>query len=222
MRFLTHSPTTNLACTGAIAAVIFKLVATANGAVLIDDYSLGGSGQVTTSWTTLNNTNASLTPASGTGTMTSTGMPLTSGLYSFSGDYSVTVSQSAGFDIQTVVFQLEAAPNPDLAWPYGGGPLLSINGGDFLIAPGFFGAGESEKRGNFDYTAYVWQWDLSGVSANVTSVGIYTPVGIHSSIVGAQIDAGNAFTGMVSPVPEPSAFALASLAGAGLLVRRRR
>src|SRR5262245_28541177 len=82
-------------------------------AQLLVDYDLPGL-QATTVWNTLNNTNPSLAPTSGTGAIAvqSPGYQASIGFYSFSNHYSLSAAKTdfAGSDIQTVVFQLDWAP----------------------------------------------------------------------------------------------------------------
>ncbi len=214
------------------ALVVLLTASCAPAAILLDDFDLGTANRDNTVWTNLTSSNAgsgsSLAPASGngTGTVGAPGFKASSGLYSFSTDYSVTFDQSSTFDISNVVFQLELAPNPDLAWPLNGGAILSINGGAYEIAADTFLVGRSEERNTFGtdpvtYTSYTWQWDLSESIENIPSVSILTPITVHSSATAASLDTADAFTGYVTPVPEPSAL-LISLTGSVLLLFRRR
>jgi len=198
----------------------------ASAAVLTENFNLGGTSQTTSSWTDLSTFNT-LAPDSGPGTLAISGAFQASyGIYSFASDYNFTTTQGASYDIQNVVLQVELSPNTEFTFPYGAGPLLSINGGQYVIAPDMFKVGASESRNTFGatplvYEDAVWQWNLSGITDTVTSVSILTPVSIHTSTVGVQIDTSNSFNGFVNPVPEPSA-ALLSFLGLGALLRRRR
>lgn len=198
-------------------------------AVLMGDFALGGTQQTTTLWTNLSNTNPTMAPASGTGTLTvaTPGYRAGSGLYSYTGNYSVTATQTASYDIQSVMFQLELAPNTALGWPFNGGPMLSVNGGAYILAPVNYFSGSSEPRYTFgdvplNYTAYGWQWDLSSIPETVTSVSIYSPIGVHSSTTGVRLDVGDVFMGNLNVAPEPGRMMMLSLALTGLAMQRRR
>jgi PEP-CTERM motif len=192
-------------------------------AAVIADITLTG-GQNTTVWTNLKNTNVGLAAASGTGaaTVQAPGYQAGVGLYSFSTSYSCTVTQAASFDMNTVVFQADLAPNPDFPIPFSGGPLLSFNGGSQNIAASYFQIQGSESRitsfGPQTYSGAAWQWDLSGYSEVINSVSIVQPFSVHTAVAGMRIDGGGTFT---SVIPEPSAVGLAGLA-AGLLAFRRQ
>jgi PEP-CTERM motif len=209
----------------ALAGTLIGTTLRSDASVLID-YDLGATEQNTTTWTTLTSANPSRTPDSGTGTL-SVGSPAfqaSSGIYSWMGDYSVTVTQSSVLDIESVVFQLELSPNPDYAFPYSGGPLLTITttSGSVQLAASWFAATGSEtlttSMGSTTYTAYSWQWDLSSYADTITSVSITAPISIHSSTIGAQIDTSSS---MLQVVPEPSSALLSCLA-LGFAWRRRR
>jgi len=206
---------------------IFSLgLPTAEASVLVD-YHLGGTENLTTVWTTLNNTNTAKTPDSGTGTLTvgSPGFQASSGLYSFAGDYSVTVNQSSTIDIQNVVFQLAMQPNPDTTVPFSGGPILTITttAGAVQLAADLFAVNSSEvvntTMGAGTFTGYAWQWDLSGYADTITSVSVYSPIAIHSSVIGAQIDTSSSSAVLV---PEPSTVLVSVLGCTFLACRRRR
>lgn len=212
-----------------LLAVFALTLSSLQAAVLLGDFDLNGTQQTTTVWTNLTNTNSTMAPASGTGTLavTAPGYRAGFGLYSFSGNYAVTATQTAGYDIQSVMFQLELAPNTDLGWPFNGGPMLSVNGGAYILAPVNYFAGASEPRYTFgadplNYTAYGWQWDLSSITETVTSVSIYSPIGVHSSTTDVRVDVGDVFSGNISIAPEPGRAVLLGMALAGLMMRRRR
>ena len=199
----------------------------AQASVLLTNLDLGGTQQTTTTWENLTGENPSRTPVSGTGTInhSSTAFQGVFGFYSFTADYSVTATQTATFDISSVVWQIEASPNPELAWPYGAGPSLTVvtSSGTLVIDPVAYGTKAAEYRDNFGptpilYTSFAWQWNLSTIEDTITSITLNAPMGIHTSITASQIDVGNSFTQVV---PEPSALLL-SFAALPLLVRRRR
>ena len=192
-------------------------------AAVISNITLSGT-QNTTAWTNLKNTNAGLLPASGTGTATvqAPGYQAGVGLYSFSSNYSSTVTQVSSFDIHTVVFQADLSPNPDFPLPFSGGPLLSFNGGSQSIAASYFLIQGSENRvtsfGPQTYTGAAWQWDLSGYGETINSISILQPYSVHTAVAGLRIDSGSTFAQVI---PEPSALGLCGLA-AGLMAFRRQ
>ncbi|MGC4013843.1 MAG: PEP-CTERM sorting domain-containing protein [Luteolibacter sp.] len=199
-------------------AIACALAASAHAALIVD-YNLGTS-QNSTTWSTLNNTNPTRTSDvgsdAGTLTVNSPGYQASLGIYSPTGDYSITITQSSTFDLQTALLQLDIAASGVL--PYGTGPLLSYNGGSQELAATYFGTNGTETRGGFNYTGAAWQWDLSGIADTVTSITITVPVQMHSAISAAQIDSGSS---NLAVVPEPSMMGL-TLLGGGLLVARRR
>lgn len=196
-------------------------------AVLLTNLDLGGTQQTTTTWENLTGENPSRTPVSGTGTIdkSSTAFQGTFGFYSFTADYAVTATQTATFDISSVVWQIEASPNPDLAWPYNGGPTLTVvtSSGSVVIEPVAYGTRAAEYRDNFGqdpilYVAFAWQWNLSTIDETITSITLNAPIGVHTSVTASRIDVGNSFTQVV---PEPSALLL-SFVALPLIARRRR
>lgn len=209
------------------ALAIILAGSSVQAAVLLANLDLGGTQQTTTTWENLTGENPSRTPVSGTGTInhSSTAFQGTFGFYSFTADYSVTATQTATFDISSVVWQIEASPNPDLAWPYNGGPTLTVvtSSGTQVINPVAYGTKAAEYRDNFGpdpilYTSFAWQWNLSSIEDTITSITLNAPIGVHTSVTASQIDVANSFTQVV---PEPSALLL-SFAALPLIVRRRR
>ncbi len=193
-------------------------------AALIQNYSLGGS-QDTTIWNNLTNTNMTRAALSGSGAVTvqAPGFQAGVGFYSFSTDYSSTVTQSSAFDISNVLFQADIASNPEFSIPFSGGPLLSFNGGSQNLAASYFANNGSEDRvtsfGNQTYTGAAWQWDLSAYGDTINSISIVNPYSVHTSVSGLRVDAaGGAFT---AAIPEPSMILLCGLAGGLGFVRRR-
>ena len=202
--------------------------ASAQAAVLLTNLDLGGTQQTTTVWENLTGENPTRTPASGSGgtiNHSPAAFQGAFGFYSFTADYTVTATQTATFDISSVVWQIEASPNPELAWPYSGGPTLTVvtSSGSEVLTPLAFAAGASEFRDNFGqdpilYTAFAWQWKLSSIDDTITSITLNAPIGIHTSVTASQIDVGNSF---IQVIPEPSALLL-SFAALPLIARRRR
>ncbi|BCU78172.1 hypothetical protein llg_28870 [Luteolibacter sp. LG18] len=195
-------------------------------AALLADYNLGVD-QNTTVWTTLSNANPTRTADAGSDagsfTIGAPGYQASVGTYSYSTDYSITVTQTSTFDLQTAVFQVDIAMNPAYTLPYGTGPLLSYNGGTQNLAASLFTTNGTENRntsfGPMTYTGGAWQWDLSSIGEEITSLTITMPVSVHSSISAARIDSGSS---NLAVVPEPSMGFLALLGGGMLVARRRR
>jgi hypothetical protein len=228
MQTLTPTRRRRLPLTALPSLAVILAGASAQAAVLLSNLDLGGTQQTTTVWENLTGENPTRTPASGSGTIThsSTAFEGTFGFYSFTADYTVSGTQSATFDISSVVWQIECSPNPELDWPYGSGPSLTVvtSSGTEVITPIAFAAGASELRDNFGpdpilYTAFAWQWNLSSIDDTITSITLNAPIGIHTSVTGSQIDVGNSFVQVV--IPEPSALLL-SFAALPLIARRRR
>ena len=188
---------------------------------------------------------ASGAPTSGVGTSAPigpAGFKAGLGYYSYSSNYSFTTSTSiqggAFADIQNVVFQRTSMYNEgDELNPltvqdnltHGGGPILTytyLEGGNPMtgqLAATWMAVGDSlaapgaSTPGTFYNFSY--QWDLSGIEHDITSVSIWSPVLVHSSTAEARIDIGGTY---VQVVPGPASAGLAALGLAGLLIRRRR
>jgi hypothetical protein len=192
----------------------------------------------------LSSTNAAGTPTSGIGTITpgSPGFRAGIGYYSFGGNFSLTAStsiQNAEFsDIQNVVFQRTSMANTgDELNPisvyenlsHGGGPILTytyLDGGNPMtgqLAATWMAVGDSLEAPGASmpgtFYNFTYQWDLSGVEHDITSVSIWSPILVHSSTAEAQIDIGGSF---VQVIPEPASTGLMALGLAGILIRRRR
>ena len=186
-------------------------------AAVIKNFTLG-SPQDTTIWSDLTNANPTFTPSSGSGTASvqAPGSPWEFGLYSPGGPYSCTVAQGTAFDIQNVVFQIDLVEGP-------GSLLLSFNGGSQKLAANLFLNNGQEARntifGPQTYTGASWQWDLSALGDNITSVSISIPLVTHSSVAGFRVDSAGSYTGAI---PEPSAVTLCGMAGLLAFRRRRR
>ncbi|MES2476120.1 MAG: hypothetical protein V4640_10080 [Verrucomicrobiota bacterium] len=204
------------------ACMILSATASVQAAV-ITNYSLG-SPQDTTIWNNLTNTNTGLAAASGSGsaTLQAPGFQASVGFYSFSLDYTSTVTQTSGFDIHNVIFQVDLASNPAFPIPFSGGALLSFNGGSQNIPANWFLDSGSENRvtsfGPQTYTGAAWQWNLSAYGETITSISIVNPYSVHTSVAGMRVDSAAAF---VAAIPEPSAISLCGLAGL-MAFRRRR
>lgn len=121
-------------------------------------------------------------------------------------------------DVATVVFQarLGAAPT-QLTLSYNGGSQQLIAD---LTQKVLFGSGSGPSPTTID--DYAWQWDLSGITEEITSYSITMTVPSSTVIYSSsplQIDAGDTF---VAVVPEPSSMLLGVAALALTVTRRRR
>lgn len=202
------------------ACCLWSATVCAGAETLLKSHPL--EGQVKTSfWTFLASQNPyripdSPTTMTGTMSVASPGYGAGMGLYSWTGNYSMTVNQAAtaapSFRIQQAVYQLDVTWDPASTFPYNGGPKLSYNGGNQqlpatlpMIVDGTrvvqneTGIPEMEGIDSFAYRGITWQWDLSGVVENVTSVRIQMPFANHTSVVGARIDVASEFTELGSP-----------------------
>lgn len=211
----------------ALAAVFLVTAGAASAQNLLLGYDLG-SGHAFTTWNTLNNANPSFDPTEGSGVLgvNSPGYAAGAGLYSFAGPYGVTVTQD-GLNIRTVVLQLDLQPNGSIG--FGGGPQLTYTavGGSGTLAATWSAVTGIEDRvtsmGPGTFTNWSFQWDLSGIADDITSVSVLAPIPAHSSTMAARIDVGStAYSySLFAPVPEPSAAAL-GLGALGLTLLHRR
>jgi hypothetical protein len=231
-----------------LAPILLGLLScSAPGAVLLSGFHLGGT-QETVTWETtltpegqiatggaLSSSNPSGTPTTGTGTIApgGGGFRASSGFYSFMSNYHLTATIAvqdvvALPDIQNVVFQRVSIANPDLTLEenlgIGGGPVLSYFDGTqtLTLAASHAATGASLTSGEGStagtYHSFIYQWDLSSIAENITSVSIHSPIPIHASTVEARIDIADGF---IQVVPEPSALLL-SIFGFSVLMKRRR
>ena len=177
---------------------------TASAESLLKSHPLPGQVK-TTYWTFLASQNPYRipdSPSTMTGTMAvaSPGYGASMGLYSWTGNYSMTVNQAStagpSFRIQQVVYQLDVTWDPATTFPFNGGPKLSYNGGNqqipatlpmivdgTRIVDNDTGIPEMEGIDSFAYRGITWQWDLSGAVENITSVRIQMPFANHTSVV---------------------------------------
>ena len=194
-----------------IAAALVVLTSAATAESLLKNHPLDGSVK-TTYWTFLASQNPYRIPDSpstmtGTTTVASPGYGAGMGLYSWTGNYSMTVNQSApAFDIQQAVYQLDVTWDPAVTFPISGGPRLSYNGGSQQIPATLpmvvdgqkvvdnnTGIPEMEGIESFTYRGVTWQWDLSGIADVINSVKITMPFANHTSVVGARVDVASEF-----------------------------
>ncbi len=195
---------------------------------LLAPLDLAGDAKNSVVWTELSSLNSALAPASGTGVLAvhAPGFKASAGLYSFSGDYACTVASApAPFPVKNVVLQIvgmvvtgtdaegrEVDYTPEDHLAFNGGPVLTYThaGGTGTLAPasrGTLGGPVAGSGGGFegDYYSFVWQWDLSALPADVTTVSIRAPLRAHSSTIGARLDLSDAYAGVVG---EPALTAL--------------
>ncbi len=227
LRHFTSSAVLGLSAVAILLSLLNSKAHAAAGSVF-GTFDLPGTDYVT-QWTNLSNTNPTRTPDFGTGTITpgSPGYQAGAGFYSFTGHYSFTISKTdfaLGMDIENVILQIDWSPNTEYAVPYNGGPTLSYNGGSQNLIFDYSGiTGVEEDRatsfGNLDFVGWAFQWDLSSIGADIDSITITAPVGVHTSVMAAQFAASENF---VQAVPEPSVAALLGGAGLMALLRRRR
>lgn len=192
----------------------------ATGQSLLKNHPLEGNVK-TTFWTFLASQNPyripdSPTTMSGTMAVASPGYGAGMGLYSWTGNYSITVNQAAtsapSFRIHHVVFQLDATWDPAVPFPFNGGPKLSYNDGNQQLAATLpmivdgtrvvdnnTGIPEMEGIDSFAYRGITWQWDLSAIAGGVNKVKIQMPFANHTSVVGARIDVASAFAEIGAP-----------------------
>jgi len=177
---------------------------------LLDNHPLAGSTR-TTIWRYINFVNPSYisdNPATMTGTLAVSfpGYGASDGLYSYTGPYSITATQStADFDIQHAVLQLDLVWDPASTFPVNGGPKLNYNGGNQQLSPkpmivgrvrqldNDTGIPEMEHLDSFVYRGITFQWDLSAVEQDIHSVSIVMPVANHTSIVGVRTDVASEY-----------------------------
>ncbi|QJE97685.1 hypothetical protein [Luteolibacter luteus] len=203
-----------------IGSCLVLMAIAASAESLLKNHPLQGQVK-TTYWTFLASQNPYRipdSPSTMTGTMTvaSPGYGAGMGLYSWTGNYSMTVNQAStatpSFRIQQVVYQLDVTWDPAVPFPFSGGPKLSYNGGNQLIpatlpmiADGTrivdnqTGIPEMEGIDSFAYRGITWQWDLSGAVENITSVKIQMPFANHTSVVGARVDVASEFVEIGAP-----------------------
>lgn len=207
---------------GAAVMLGAALVLPASAQTALVDYELPGLAE-TTRWLDLSNANPGLSPSLGAGSLSvaSPGYPASAGLYSFGGNYAVTLSfDNFGGDIQTVIVQLDMGMDSPLSTP-----TLNFNGGTQSLAASFSaitGTVIRETFGEVTYYGLAWQWDLSAFATDIASVSVTVPLAVHTSVLGAQLDAGSQFARVVA-VPEPSTYGLLVAAGIAFvaIVHRR-
>ncbi|WAC19150.1 hypothetical protein OVA24_18140 [Luteolibacter sp. SL250] len=145
----------------------------------------------------------------------SPGYGATSGLYSWGGAYETTTTKTASsFAIKQAVFQLDLLWDPANPYPGTNIPRLSYNGGTQNLAPLPVILGGSRIEENtvpggeagtdpFTYRGVMWQWDLSQIGVDITSVAITTPYANHTSVSGARVDVASQFRDLAAPASTP-------------------
>lgn len=152
------------------------------------------------------------------------GYPATQSIYTpFNGGvFSVSNTSSLGFDVETVVFQIDIGPGDEF-WL--SEPVLNVNGGaqaldpDFVASTGstntFVNPNDPSQAGTT--TIFQYQWDLTS-AGNVTGYEVLFETGRHAQIYEIQLDLGDTF---IAVVPEPASIGLV-MGGLTLIGRRRR
>lgn len=139
--------------------------------------------------------------------------------------FSIESTAASGFDINTIVFQIDIGPGNG-GVHLSAAPTLNYNGGSQALAADFTG----QSAGAFPFvnpidptqagttTIFQFQWDLSGIVDNVQTYEIVYADGEHSQTYALQVDTGGTF---VQAIPEPGSLALLAV-GSVLVARRRR
>jgi len=135
------------------------------------------------------------------------GYGASSGLYSWTGAYRISVAKSTStFAIKQAVFQLDLVWDPATGFPHNNGPRLSYNGGTQNLAPmpmilggsrqvaNNTGVEEMEGISHFVYRGVMWQWDLSMVEGDIRNISISMPFANHTSVVAARVDVASEFS----------------------------
>jgi hypothetical protein len=145
----------------------------------------------------------------------SPGYAASDGLYSYNGAYSMWASlsqPSSPINIKHAVFQIHATWPDTSTFPINGGPKLSYNGGTQRIAatlPMMWGRSK-EAEGDYPpeagrptYHGVMWQWDLSSIPTDITSIKIEMPFDTHTSLIGCRIDVSSQFQQIGVPADTP-------------------
>lgn len=178
---------------------------------LLEDHPLSGTVHLS-SWSSLSSVNTARNTDNpwtmkGTLTVASPGYSASTGLYSWTGPYSITVTQPApDIDIKHAVFQLDLVWDPASGFPANGGPKLNYNGGTQRLTPMPMLLGRSYAIDNgtgipemggidaFIYRGVTWQWDLSAVAEEIHSISVVMPFANHTAVSGARIDVASNFS----------------------------
>lgn len=143
----------------------------------------------------------------------SPGFGASNGLYSWGGAYRTTTTKTTGsFPIKQAVFQIDLVWDPATPYPGTNIPRLSYNGGSQNLEPlpVILGGSRIEDNGvggeagtdPFTYRGVMWQWDLSQIGVNITSVTISAPYANHTNIAGARVDIASQFKNLAAtPTP---------------------
>ena len=144
------------------------------------------------------------------------GYGATGGLYSWGGDYRTTTTKTTtSFAIRQAVFQVDLVWDPATTYPGGNVPRLSYNGGSQNLEPlpPILGGTRREENGipvgeigeidYFEYRGVMWQWDLSQIGENISSVTISTPYANHTSVDGARVDIASEFRDLSATASTP-------------------
>lgn len=227
-------------CQTLLAAATIAISSIPAQATLVD-YNLGGNqvdllapnlalgGGLT--WT---NANRTAVIGSGQIDVKAPGYAASMGLYSWQGDYGITLSNdftaSLLGDVKSVIFQIDIVRNPDFPDVQNYViPTLNFNGGSQSVAFNFGGqvadwATQSSPMGDVTAAVFAWQWDLSGFSEEITSISVTTDLIVHASTFSAGLSAADAIhhNAQIAVIPEPSTYALLALSAVGLRYLRRQ
>lgn len=135
-----------------------------------------------------------------------------------SGMFSLTDNAPLG-NLATVILQL------DVGAPVGVVPTLSFNNGSQALAANYFASFAGEYTANgpsgpYPTTNHAWQWDLSGVTEEITSYAIRwgSVPNNHLTQYEVTLTAGDTF---MQAVPEPTSAMLITIGALTLMCRRR-
>lgn len=150
----------------------------------------------------------------------SSGFATTGSYQSFGAASFLVYDTTVVSNLQTIVFQIEA--NYDAAGGFASGvvPALFINGEVTGLAADYTKYIANSGVYNPTYATYSYQWDLSDIATPITSFSInWNGPASNGQITAMQLNQGSEFTQVV---PEPSTWALISIAAIGALFMARR
>lgn len=141
----------------------------------------------------------------------------------FSGDFNVdggtlsVTDSSPVANLQTVVFQIEIGEASTYDFYNGVLPTLSYNGGSQMLTANYvslsqvFNGTVEMPTGTEPLYINTWglQWDLSGISEEITAFSISFTGVQHAQLYSMRLDQSDTFT---QAVPEPSTYALFAIA----------
>lgn len=182
--------------------------------------------------------NYSFAPTPGFGTDTTNFLPASQGggIYSFfSASHFSLTSTSPLADLNSLVFQIFVAAgfdNPNTftgAADLIGSPslTLTLQGGGTQVIPLLSSYLNSSEASTVQFPTTLdllsFEWDLSGVTQNITGYSVSWQAAYHSITYGMSVFESDAVhTSSILAVPEPSSVMLLSLGALGLLARRKK